>query len=85
MNRNEIRPLAALALAGVVAAGCAARPAPEPVLPVISQENLASDIRTLASDEFEGRRPATAGEEKTVAYIESAFRAAGLRPGAGEG
>jgi Zn-dependent M28 family amino/carboxypeptidase len=39
----------------------------------------------LASDEFLGRGPATAGEEKTVAYIAEQLRAAGLRPGGPNG
>ncbi|HEU4531029.1 MAG TPA: M28 family metallopeptidase, partial [Steroidobacteraceae bacterium] len=42
-------------------------------------------LATLASDEFEGRKPATRGEEKTVKYISEQFAAAGLKPGnAGE-
>ena len=73
-----------LATLATFAAGCASQPAPPPVMPSISTERLTSDIKTLASDEFEGRRPATAGEEKTVAYIENAFRAAGLKPGVGD-
>jgi Zn-dependent M28 family amino/carboxypeptidase len=39
----------------------------------------------LASDEFEGRAPATAGEEKTVAYLEREFRSLGLQPGNPDG
>lgn len=42
---------------------------------------LSSHVRTLASDEYEGRSPASAGEEKTVAYIISEMRSAGLEPG----
>jgi Zn-dependent M28 family amino/carboxypeptidase len=72
------------AAAGVLAAGCAAPPR-TPVVPSFSADQLAAEIKTLASDEFEGRRPATAGEEKTVAFIENAYRAAGLKPGVGDG
>jgi Zn-dependent M28 family amino/carboxypeptidase len=39
------------------------------------------DIRTLSSDEFEGRGPATRGEVKTVAFIVDRMKAAGLQPG----
>jgi Zn-dependent M28 family amino/carboxypeptidase len=53
-------------------------------MPVFQADQLAAEIKTLASDEFEGRRPATAGEEKTVAFIENAYRAAGLKPGVGD-
>ena len=51
----------------------------------IQVENVAAHLRTLASDEFEGRAPATAGEEKTVAYLVEQFEKAGLRPGGDEG
>ena len=40
-----------------------------------------SHIKTLSSDAFEGRGPATAGEQKTVAYLVEQFKAAGLEPG----
>ena len=72
------------AAAGVLAAGCATPPA-APVVPSFAADQLAAEIKTLSSDEFEGRRPATAGEEKTVAFIENAYRAAGLKPGVGDG
>ena len=72
----------AVALFGALMAACAASAAP--VLPTFSAEPLAGAIKTLASDEFEGRRPATPGEEKTVAFIENAFRTAGLKPGVGD-
>ena len=38
----------------------------------------------LASDDFEGRKPGTPGEEKTVAYLVEQFRKLGLKPGNGE-
>lgn len=46
----------------------------------ITKEDLARHIETLASDAFEGRAPATAGEEKTISYLENAFRKAGAKP-----
>ena len=51
----------------------------------ISSDNLATHLRILASDEFEGRAPATPGEEKTVAYISEQFAAAGLEPAGEDG
>src|SRR5690606_15344380 len=39
----------------------------------IDSDRLATHLRILASDEFEGRAPTTAGEEKTVAYISEQF------------
>lgn len=44
-------------------------------------ERLAKDIRTLSSDAFEGRGPATGGEQKTITYLQAEMRAAGLKPG----
>ena len=38
-------------------------------------------VKTLASDEFEGRGPGTAGEDKTVDYIKAQFQRLGLEPG----
>ncbi|WP_347302283.1 M28 family metallopeptidase [Croceibacterium sp. TMG7-5b_MA50] len=49
--------------------------------PAISATTLQDVVRTLSSDEFEGREPGTPGEEKTVTYIAEAFAAAGLQPG----
>ena len=40
---------------------------------------------TLASDEFEGRAPGSAGETKTVAYLTEQFSALGLTPGNPDG
>ncbi|HBK45706.1 MAG TPA: aminopeptidase [Xanthomonadaceae bacterium] len=41
-------------------------------------------VKTLASDEFEGRGPGTAGEEKTVTYIRDQMQRIGLQPGNGD-
>ena len=38
-------------------------------------------VKTLASDEFEGRGPGTTGEDKTVDYIKAQFERLGLSPG----
>lgn len=42
---------------------------------------MARHIKALASDEFQGRRPFTAGEEKATAYLASEFKKLGLKPG----
>ncbi|MTW05784.1 M28 family peptidase [Duganella ginsengisoli] len=44
-------------------------------------QRLSQDVKVLASDEFEGRGPNTAGETKTVNYLIEQFKAAGLKPG----
>ena len=47
----------------------------------IRADELLQHTRVLASDEFEGRAPGSAGEEKTVAYLVDRFRSFGLKPG----
>jgi Zn-dependent M28 family amino/carboxypeptidase len=42
---------------------------------------LTTHVRALASDEFQGRRPFTAGEQKTITYLETQFKNLGLEPG----
>jgi Zn-dependent M28 family amino/carboxypeptidase len=50
-----------------------------------SKERLRAHTETLASDAFEGRLPGTVGEEKTVDYVVSEFKKAGLQPGNPDG
>ncbi|GJM13528.1 MAG: hypothetical protein DHS20C12_19310 [Pseudohongiella sp.] len=45
---------------------------------------LHEHIAVLASDEFEGRAPATPGEEKTISYLQAEFEALGIQPGNGD-
>ncbi len=47
----------------------------------LSIETMKEVTRSLSSDEFEGRRPGTAGEDKTIAYLADQFAKAGLQPG----
>ena len=49
--------------------------------PTIDPHRLSDDVKTLSSDAFEGRGPATAGEKKTIDYVISQFKAAGVQPG----
>lgn len=49
----------------------------------IQVESLARDIQILASDEFEGRAPASEGEKKTLDFLQKEFQQLGLRPGNG--
>ena len=42
--------------------------------PPFSAERLKTHIRTLSSDEFEGRGPGTKGEQLTIDYIQKQFR-----------
>ena len=40
----------------------------------IDESVFREHLRVLASDDFEGRKPGTPGEEKTVAYLVEQFR-----------
>ncbi len=73
-----MRSLLACLLATTIPASAIAA---TPTEPVFSPQRLSGHIRILSSDAFEGRGPATAGETKTVDYLEQQFRAAGLEPG----
>ncbi|HEX8825344.1 MAG TPA: M28 family metallopeptidase [Archangium sp.] len=60
----------------------AARGVPAPhAEKLITAEGLSTHIQVLASDAFEGRAPATRGEELTVTYLRDQFASLGLRPG----
>ena len=62
-----------------------ANPAVEAVSETAEIEAMLHEhIAVLASDEFEGRAPATPGEEKTINYLRSEFEALGIAPGNGD-
>ena len=56
----------------------------QPALDSITAEDLAKDTRILASDEFEGRAPASEGEIKTINFLRDEFQKVGLKPGNGD-
>jgi Zn-dependent M28 family amino/carboxypeptidase len=51
----------------------------------VDPAGMLRDIKLLASDDFEGRLPGTAGEDKSVAYISEQFKKIGLAPGNPDG
>lgn len=53
----------------------------QPALDAINGGSLLNEIKTLSSDNFEGRAPGTPGEEKTIAYLQQQFQQIGLAPG----
>jgi Zn-dependent M28 family amino/carboxypeptidase len=57
-------------------AAAVAQPAPS-----FDPARLDAHVKTLSDDSFEGRGPATAGEQKTVAYLVQQLQAAGVEPG----
>ncbi len=46
---------------------------------------ILAHIKTLSSDEFQGRGPGTRGEELSIAYLEKEYREFGLEPGNPDG
>ena len=50
----------------------------------INKEQLTEHIKTLASDEFEGRAPSSKGEELTLDYLTKQLSAVGFKPGNGD-
>jgi len=51
----------------------------------ISAASILARTKVLASDEFEGRAPGSAGEDKTVDYLIGEFKRLGLAPGNPDG
>src|SRR4051794_41562452 len=80
MMRLQSPPIG-LALAGLLPLLVAA--APLPLAPKVDTQRMSDMTRVLASDEFQGRAPGSPGEEKTIPYLVSQFKEAGLEP-AGE-
>lgn len=60
-------------------AGCTVQPNWQIAQQSINAKDLERHVLALASDEFEGRKPFTEGEQKTVVYIKSAFQKMGLK------
>jgi Zn-dependent M28 family amino/carboxypeptidase len=54
-------------------------------MPKIEAPQLLEHIKKLSSDEFEGRKPGTPGEERTVEYLTTEFQKLGLKPGNTDG
>ncbi len=87
-----MRAAISLTLFAILAIACgkqstpppAAKETAAPVAPTFSVERLAENIKTLSSDEFEGRQPASAGETKTINFLRDKFTEIGLKPGNGD-
>src|SRR2546423_11973971 len=57
----------------------------KPALDAITPDGLLAHIKTLASDEFEGRAPGSKGEKLSIKYISDQFKQIGLSPGNPDG
>jgi len=64
----------------VICIGCTSVKTPEDFSEMIDADNIERHIKTLASDEYMGRRPGTIGESKTIQYIQDRFNDYGLKP-----
>jgi hypothetical protein len=67
-------------MAGTLMLAAAAAASAQPA-PTFNTERLDRDIRELSSDAYQGRAPATAGEQMTVEYLSKQLQAAGVQPG----
>ena len=90
MSRHETSAarFALMALAAVLFQSALEAAPPEPLNSAsqsIRSDDLLRHIRTLSSDEFEGRGPGTRGEDLTVRYLVDQFQKLGLKPGNPDG
>jgi Zn-dependent M28 family amino/carboxypeptidase len=58
---------------------------PDAAVASLSADRLLAHIRTLSSNEFEGRGPGTKGEEMAIGYMQRQFRELNLEPGNPDG
>jgi len=68
-----------LLLSALIITACASAQAAD--APTFSTQRLSDEVKTLSSDAFEGRGPATPAETKTIDYVVAQMKAAGLQPG----
>jgi Zn-dependent M28 family amino/carboxypeptidase len=69
-------------------AACGGKPTPSPPNAAsgsFSGDRILQHIRTLSSDQFEGRGPGSRGEQLTLNYLQDQFGNMGLEPGAPNG
>ena len=72
----------------LIAIGCSKPAPPPPAGPAedqITTDSLVNHLKVLASDEYEGRAPATPGGQKTQDYLAKQLSDLGVAPGAPDG
>ncbi|WP_340105123.1 M28 family peptidase [Rhodohalobacter sp. 8-1] len=74
-----------LATLFIAFAGCSGSITPEMAESGITGESLLSHIEEISSDEFEGRAPASRGEDLTVNYLVDHLQRMGIEPGMPDG
>jgi Zn-dependent M28 family amino/carboxypeptidase len=80
----RFRDCLAVCFAAAWLSACAGGHKQPPPSAEIDETGYRERVRILASDDFEGRRPGTHGEERTVAFLTEQFRKLGLKPGNGD-
>jgi len=73
---------------GAAPAGSTGAPSKGPAIttmPKFEAASILDRIKVMSSDEFEGRKPGTKGEDLTVRYLEDEFKKLGLKPGNTDG
>ncbi len=87
-TKEALKTIASLIALSFFGTAVAADPEAErlkPALDAITPDGLLAHIKTLASDEFEGRAPGSKGEELSINYIADQFKTIGLSPGNPDG
>src|ERR1700730_5459706 len=85
-TRSQLFGLLGAAASLALVFGCSSAPSsPDAALRSFSGDRLLGHIRTLSSDEFEGRGPGSKGEQLTIKYVEDQYRSSGLEPGNPDG
>src|SRR5579863_3569481 len=82
---RRFRPRLTILLSLFTLAACQSNTTPteNTGLSSFNKDSLAASIRILASDSFQGRRPFTPGETRTIDYLTKSYTALGLEPGNG--
>lgn len=84
---KQLSKLTLAACTAAVLASCnneSAAPDPGDGVAVLNVDSLAKHIQVLSGDDFQGRKPFTEGETKTIRYLEDQYKAVGLEPGNGD-
>jgi len=82
MNKRLVAVLMALAFVSCNNPGRTGND--EDGLTVFNADSLVKHIKILSSDTFQGRKPFTEGEAKTIAYLQEQFQSIGVQPGNGD-
>lgn len=72
-------------LLSLIIAGCQSESQIENAVSNITEQSLLNHIEMLSSDEFEGRAPATRGEDLTIEYLVGELENLGIDPGMPDG